>query len=628
MRFFGARRSSIRTKLTASFGLLLSSAFMLSGIMIYTRVQAVMEETINANLDATSDLIRRIVQVSIDNNRGQVRKDLIVAEHFIGNQIEIDHSMVLTLPYRNSITEETGDIEVPMLSLGGEEVTLGSTLVDRIGWETEGIVSLYQVTPLGLLCVASHEEKPGGYYRIGELIPNDAPYDILVRREGTYFGRDYFNREWHLTGFKQILLDGVLVAVLYVAQEQMDLEELRNDILSIQVGNSGHAYIMDTLSIMVVHPTMEGEGLSHYAHIQDLIFQKNGKIKYQELDRVTRHPTEKVSYFKFIPEMNWIVVVGSSMDDFFSGLYAIRWSMIIIFSAMMGLTFFLSIVIGRHIAEPISVVAHRLKDIAEGEADLPSHLDVVSNDEVQELALNFNRYLDKLRALKEMEKRELSVALADARMGALQAQINPHFLYNTLETVRFMIALGDERAETMVQLLADLFRVSIGKGDHYVSVDQELRHIGLYIDIQTIRFPRKFKVLINVDDNVLQLLTVRFLLQPLVENAILHGFEERENGGIIVVAGQVMDDAVHLSVNDNGSGLSPETLQLIRSQLEELTPVRSIGLLNVHKRLRLHFGEAYGLMIDSVLGLGTTVQVSFPVIRFQNEHKTIDKIAK
>jgi two-component system sensor histidine kinase YesM len=601
---------------------------MLSGIMIYTRVQAVMEETIDANLDATSDLIRRIVQVSIDNNRGQVRKDLIVAEHFIGNQIEMDHSIVVTLPYRNSITEETGHIEVPMLSLGGEEVTPGSALVDRIGWETEGSVSIYQATPLGLLCVASHQEKPGGYDRIGELIPNDAPYDILVRREGTYFGRDYFNREWHLTAFKQIILDGELVAVLYVAQEQMDLEELRNDILSIQVGNSGHAYIMDTLSIMVVHPTMEGEGLSHYAHIQDLIFQKNGKIKYQEVDRVTQRQVEKISYFKFIPEMNWIVVVGSSMDDFFSGLYAIRLSMIIIFSAMMGLTFLLSVVIGRHIAEPILLVAHRLKDIAEGEADLPSHLDVVSNDEVQELALNFNRYLDKLRALKEMEKRELSVALVDARMSALQAQINPHFLYNTLETVRFMIALGDDRAETMVQLLADLFRVSIGKGEHYVSVDQELRHISLYIDIQTIRFPRKFKVLIDVDEDVLQLMTVKFLLQPLVENAILHGFEERETGGIIVVAGQVVDDSVHLRVKDNGSGLPADKLQLIRSQLDELAPVRSIGLLNVHKRLRLHFGEAYGLMIDSMPGLGTTVHVNFPVLRFFDEHKTVDKITK
>ncbi len=616
------RRSSIRTKLTAYFGLLLSSAFAFSGFMIYTRVQTVVEETIDANLDATSDLIRRIVQVSIDNNRGQVRKDLIVAEHFIGDQVGIDYSRTLTLPYRNSITEETGSIQVPMLSLGGEEVTLGSALVGRIGRETEGTVAVYQATPLGLLCVAAHQERPGGYYRIGELIPNGAPYDILVRREGTYFGRDYFDREWHLTAYKQLLLDGELAAVLYVAQEQMDLEELRNDILSIRVGSSGQAYIMDTLSTLVVHPTMEGESLSHHPYIQDLIFQKNGKIKYRETDKSSRRPDEKVAYFKFIPEMNWIVVAGSSMGDFFSGLYAIRSSMVFIFAAMMGLTLFLSVVIGRRIAEPILLVAHRLKDIAEGDADLPKRLYVGSNDEVEELALHFNRYLDKLRALKEMEKRELHVALADARMSALQAQINPHFLYNTLETVRFMIALGDGRAEKMVQLLADLFRVSIGKGEHYVTVDQELRHIGLYVEIQTLRFPQKFRVVIDVDEELRRLYTVKFLLQPLVENAILHGFEERETGGIISVVGKAVGEAVYLTVRDNGAGLPPDKLMLIHAQLDDLSPVRSIGLVNVHKRLRLHYGEPYGLKIDSVQGLGTSVQVQFPILN------NIDKMAK
>ncbi len=614
MRSPGSRRSSIRTKLTVSFGLLLSSAFTLSGVMIFTRVQTVVEATIDANLDATSDLIKRIVQVSIDNNRSQVRKDLIVAEHFISDRLRIDYTRTVVLPYRDSITEETGSLQVPLLSLDGSSPGL-DTLVSTIGKETEGSVAIYQLTPLGLLCVAAHQEKTGAYQRVGELIPHGAPYDILVRREGTYFGRDYFDREWHLTAFKQLFLNGDFVGVLYVAQEQMDMDELRNDILSIRIGNSGQAYIMDTLSTLVIHPTMEGESLSYYTHILDMIFQKNGKTTYTEADRETRLPTKMISYFKFIPEMNWIVVVGSSRNDFFAGLHVISSSMIVIFSVMMGFALLLSIVIGRRIAGPIMLVAHRLKDIAEGDADLPSHLEVGSNDEVEELALHFNRYLDKLRALKEMEKRELFVALADARMNALQAQINPHFLYNTLETVRFMIALGDGRAERMVLLLADLFRVSIGKGEFYVSVYQELQHIRLYIDIQTMRFPNKFTVQIDVADDVLQLFTLKFLLQPLVENSILHGFEDREAGGAIVATGQMEDGAVHLSVKDNGSGFSSERLPLVQSQLDGLSSVGSIGLLNVHRRLRLHFGEAYGLAIESAPGLGTTVHVRFPVLQ-------------
>jgi len=113
-----------------------------------------------------------------------------------------------------------------------------------------------------------------------------------------------------------------------------------------------------------------------------------------------------------------------------------------------------------------------------------------------------------------------------------------------------------------------------------------------------------------------------FILQPLVENAILHGFEERETGGIISVVGKAVGEAVYLTVRDNGAGLPPDKLMLIHAQLDDLSPVRSIGLVNVHKRLRLHYGEPYGLKIDSVQGLGTSVQVQFPILN------NIDKMAK
>jgi sensor histidine kinase YesM len=608
-------KSRLRAKLTSYFGALLAVATAVSGVLVYARVAAIVTETIDANLDSSSDLIKRIVQVSIENNRGQVKKDLIVADHFLGTDVRVFDERRLSIPYVDTITEQRGTVEVPLLKIAGVPVTMDNAMTDRIAAETGGIVSIYQVCDLGLVSVATNLSERDGSRRVGQLIPHGAPLDILVRRTGTWFGRDYFDGEWYYTALKLLTSGGRIVGALYVALEQTDLDSLREDILSIKVGGKGSAYIVDTLSTAVVHESLEGESLYNHAYIQDLIFKKDGRIRYVERDKTTGKRTDYVAYFKFVPEMNWIVVVGSSMEDFFGGLYAIRWTLIIVFLATMVATLATSVLIGRTISRPIVVIARKFQEIAEGEADLSKRLYVQSNDEVEELAINFNRFLDKLKALKELEKREIEMNLTDAQMTALQAQINPHFLYNTLETIRFMIALGDERAVTMVQLLADLFRVSIGKGERYVTLQQELHHVRLYVSIQELRYPDRFTVSYDLDDAALRLFTVKFLLQPIIENSIHHGFETIESGGAIHIRARVEEDILSIVIEDNGAGILPDRLARLQAQLRGEEPAKSIGLLNVHERLRLHFGETFGISISSEEGRGTVTTLTLPVLR-------------
>ena len=614
MRARTGAKSRLRAKLSYYYGFLLSLAFLLSGFLVYSRVESIVYSTIDANLDSTSELIKRIVQVSIDNNRGQVKKDLIVADHFLGASLAIDPSTVFAVDYLNTITEERGTIMVPTLLVGNRRVTLDSTLVDQISRETGGVVSLFQATDAGLLSVSTTLKDRDGHRRTGELIPNGAPLDKLVRRDGTWLGRDYFDQDWYFTAFKLLRIDGKIVGALYVALEQTDLDSLREDILSLKVGNRGMAYIVDTLSTVVVHPTRQGENLYNHAHVQELIFQKDGRITYFETDKDTGIRREYVSYFKFVPEMNWIVVVGSSMDDFFGGLNAIRWTLVVVFLATLLATLLTSLLIGHRISEPIVVIARKFKEIAEGEADLSKRLYIQSNDEIEELAVYFNRFLDKLKTLKEIEKREIETNLTDAQMTALQAQINPHFLYNTLETIRFMIALGDARSATMLQLLADLFRVSIGKGERYVTIQQEIHHVRLYVSIQELRYPERFSVSWEMDDAVLRLYTVKFLLQPIIENSIHHGFETVETGGKIRVSGTIVDGILSIVVEDNGAGIPRDRLRHLRAQLRGEEKGQSIGLLNVHERLRLHFGEPFGISVESEEGHGTTTRMDLPVL--------------
>jgi len=184
-------------------------------------------------------------------------------------------------------------------------------------------------------------------------------------------------------------------------------------------------------------------------------------------------------------------------------------------------------------------------------------------------------------------------------MNALQAQINPHFLYNTLETIRFMISMKDGRAVEMVKLLAKLFRISIGNEEPYVTFRKELEHVQLYIDLQRYRYPGRFSVVYEIEKHFLDLYTLKFILQPIVENSILHAFNTIKEGGLITISVQEFDGKILVSVRDNGQGMDPLTLDRVHSDLRESGRINSVGLRNVHERIKLNFGSDYGLKIES-----------------------------
>lgn len=612
-------KSRLSTKLTVSYGVLFAFMYTLASIVAYNQAEKIVSASIDASLDSTSDLIKRIVQVSIENNRGQVSKDLIVAEHLIGTDVRIDESRSDRVTYRNSITEETGGMRIPALLIGGAPILGSGDLVNRIHRETQDIVTVFQSTSEGFLSVASSRNLENGEGGPRTLIPNGSPIDILVRRMDTYYGRDYFDKRWYLTAWKLLHWNGRIVGALFVAIEQTDLLQLRRDILSIRIGREGFPYIIDTLSTVVIHPRLEGQNLYSLSHINELIFLKDGHIRYAEPDQRGGPPKERIAYFKFVPEMNWIVVVGSSMEDLFGGLYALRAAFLVISILALLVVLLSSYLIGRRATKPIRFIAQKFKEIAEGEADLSRRLYVKSNDEVEELSTHFNQFLDKLKALKAIEKREIEVTLKDAQMQALQAQINPHFLYNTLETINFMIAMKDPRSTDMVRILADLFRTSIGRGERYVTVRQEIQHVRLFLAIQEMRYPALFEAHFNIDPVVMPLFTIKFLLQPIVENAILHGFNGKDRGGKLEISGRMDGDRVLLKVADNGRGIGPERLAMISGQLRGTVPGKSIGLLNVHERINLHFGDAYGIDLESSPDSGTSVGIALPVLRAEPE---------
>ncbi|MGG6311601.1 cache domain-containing sensor histidine kinase [Paenibacillus macerans] len=280
----------------------------------------------------------------------------------------------------------------------------------------------------------------------------------------------------------------------------------------------------------------------------------------------------------------------------------------------------------RRITRPLRVLTRHLSRI-DPERPLP-HFPATSDDEIGRLGRSYNRLGAHIERLKrEVIRGEARKKEADLR--ALQAQINPHFLYNTLSSIHWIALMsGERRIADMVEGLSDFLRISLNQGRDYCPVEQELAHIRNYVRVQSIRFPDKFSVDYIVDDGLLDKWMLKLLLQPLVENALIHGIQKRDGAGTITILIQPEGKGMGVMVMDDGLGMSAERLQEVRRALSlpadegaeasqttaSAAPAAGYGLSNVNERLLLHYGPEARLDVDSREGEGTQVSFSIPIM--------------
>ncbi|MNF94105.1 Sensor histidine kinase YpdA [compost metagenome] len=246
--------------------------------------------------------------------------------------------------------------------------------------------------------------------------------------------------------------------------------------------------------------------------------------------------------------------------------------------------------------------------------------------EVEQLSSRFNLMLDKIRQLMKQIVIEQE-SKRKYEFETLQAQINPHFLYNTLNAVVRMVGMSrNDEVITMITSLSKLFRISLSKGNTSIPVSEELEHARHYLTIQQMRYKNKFKFMIEADEEALSCYTLKLVLQPLIENAIVHGIEYMVDEGEIRIRASVHGDQLMLEVADNGIGMSQQQLDSILSNRAAKTVSSGSGsgvaVRNVNDRIELYYGPQYGLAFDSELEEGTTVRVAIPVVRSSGEGKT------
>jgi len=273
------------------------------------------------------------------------------------------------------------------------------------------------------------------------------------------------------------------------------------------------------------------------------------------------------------------------------------------------LTLLYSVRLSRRITQPIGALVKKAKQLGDGEFSVaPVETD---SPELQTLDKGFDEMAGRINALIEKQIKDEKY-LHWAELELLQAQINPHFLYNTLDSI--LILAESNRNEEVVNMVTNLsvfFRNSLSKGADVISLQAERDQVKSYLEIQQIRYSDILQYEIDIDPSLMQYMVPKLILQPLVENALYHGTKNKRALGLIRIEGRDMGKNMLLKVKDNGAGMSPEQLQALQSGVYNDRHT-GLGLVNVHKRIKLYCGDEYGLTFESNQGEGTTVSILIP----------------
>ncbi|MGC4018637.1 MAG: sensor histidine kinase [Muricomes sp.] len=279
----------------------------------------------------------------------------------------------------------------------------------------------------------------------------------------------------------------------------------------------------------------------------------------------------------------------------------------------------LTVLLVSGILRPIRELYNATGKIAEG--DFEVRADVNSRDEIEVLANGFNNMAGNIQTLVgKIKEDEQKMRKADLRL--LQEQINPHFLYNTLDTIVWLIEGNEtEQAVDMVVVLSDFFRLVLSKGKQFISIRQEEQHIRSYLEIQGMRYHDIMEYDIQIDPALYDYQILKLTLQPLVENALYHGIKCKRSKGNIYIYGEKRENVIHLTVRDDGVGMNAEELEKLRQEIERSCQEteEGFGLANVNERIHMYFGAEYGMTIDSEKGQGTAVEITIPAIEVKQK---------
>ena len=391
---------------------------------------------------------------------------------------------------------------------------------------------------------------------------------------------------------------GIITLDLYASK-------LFDSVNAIRLQTLGNAFVMDS-KMNVLYQQNEGSELK--AKCIDY-FSKN-KAKESGSFTIDRPDRKSLVVFNQSGKKDWFAILEITQDLVGSSSKGIRKLVILISSVCILLSMFIAYLVTRFFTSRISRFTNIISKVAEGDFDIPIYMD--SKDEIGKMISAFNIMKSKIKFLIDevyvttMKKQEFEVK-------AIQAQINPHFLCNTLSSINWMLMGKDvESVSKALMTMADYYRLTLNNGRDIIRISDEIEQTKAYIDIQKLRFYDKLKTVFFIADSIHNYYVTKIILQPFVENAILHGVVNKKGMGTVIIRGEDCENTIKFHVIDDGIGMPAER---IRHIMEDNNDNARYGIFHVNKKIKHYYGSDFGVEFFSRPGIGTVATITIPKIK-------------
>ena len=566
--------------LSLSFTIIAVVGFVFIGTSLMIRFST-------ANRKITEDYNKRIVD--------QVNYSL---DSYIRNLMQVSNSMYYSVIKNTDLAEESLDEKMNLLYEANREHIVSIAVFKENG-------QLVTATPLSKLKKTAEPQNEDWFQNAIGQIEN---LHFSTPHVQKLFDDVDYKYKWvvSLSRAVELTTGGEIESgVLLVDMNFSGIEQICKN---VNLGQTGYIYLIGRDGEIIYHPRQQ-------LIYSNLLSENNSEFSDMEdgnyvdiLDGQKRLTTVKTLGYT-----GWKIIGVTPINETFADSSQITIFILFVLFLAIILLVFANTFISAKIADPIKALENSVKELEKGAENV--NIAIGGSYEIQHLGKTIKSMVEQMHKLMGdiVFEQELK---RQTELDALQAQINPHFLYNTLDSIVWMVE--NERyqeAITMVTSLAGFFRISLSKGKNIITVRDELKHAENYITIQHMRFKDKFTFKINADEEVMDFVTIKLVIQPLIENAVYHGMEFMDGDGEIIVNAYKKDNELYIDVIDNGMGIPPEIAeQLLTKGSRAKGKGSGVGLKNVQERIQIYFGKEYGLSIISEPDEGTLIRIHLPCI--------------
>lgn len=573
------KRTSIRYTIFIYFTVSALVAMLLSGIALYVQMSRQFTEVIQEESQAVLGQVNR----SVDS--------------YLRTIMKLSDSLYYGVIKNADLSTEEVNSQITLLYDNNKDSIANIALLSKEGELLEAVPAARLKTDLDV----TKEEWFGNTLERTDNLHFTTPHVqyIFDNNENQYRWVITLTRAVEITHGKSTDQGILLIDIRYSSLQQI----LEN----IALGNQGYLYMINSSGDLIYHPKMQlietgqmSENIAAATGYRDGSYREeyNGEMRDVSV--------------KFVGYTGWKLLSVTPEKGLSLSNLKMRLFVVFVVASFLLALVLINAFISSRITNPIQELEKSVNAIEEGELDTEVYTG--GSYEIRHLGRSIGEMAKRIKTLMQDIVAEHE-SKRKSEFDTLQSQINPHFLYNTLDIIVWMIENEQKQeAVKVVTALARFFRISLSKGKNIIPVSDELEHVRNYLMIQQMRFKNKFTYVIEAEEDVMELSCLKLLLQPLVENAIYHGMEFMDGDGEIHVRAYREEDDLWFWISDNGLGMTREQVEGLLSEKPHVSSRRGsgIGVKNVNERIKLYFGEAYGLAIESEPDEGTVIRIHLP----------------